>query len=163
MGYTIGEVAKRLGLSASTLRYYEAEGLLPPVERTVGGRRQFSQQDLEACRVIECLKRSGLTIKQIKDFMDMVAEGDTTLKGRLALFRVRKESVEQEIREFERVLGVLEFKTWYYEQAVAAGAEDVVRSLSAEQIPERHRAAQAYLADAPAPAAPPGNEPSQVG
>lgn len=96
--------------------------------------------------MIECLKRSGLSIKQIKDFMDMVAEGDASLAGRLELFRSRKESVEAEIRELERVLGVLEFKTWYYEQASEAGAEDVVRALPVERIPERHRPAQAYLA-----------------
>lgn len=145
MGYMIGDVARRLGVSASTLRYYEAEGLLPAVERTPGGRRQFSQLDLEACRVIECLKRSGLSIKDIKDFMDMVGEGDATLSGRLALFRARKASVEQEILELQRVLAVLEFKTWYYEQAVAAGSEDDVRSLPAGQIPEQHRSAQSYL------------------
>lgn len=146
MELAIGEVAKRLGVPTSTLRYYETEGLLPAVGRTSGGRRQYSQQDLEACRVIECLKRSGLSIRQIKDFMDMVAQGDTTLEGRLDLFQARKESVEQEIRELQRVLGVLEFKTWYYEQAAGAGTEAAVRSLPVEQVPERHRPAQAYLA-----------------
>lgn len=146
MVLTIGEVAKRLGVPTSTLRYYESEGLLPAVERTPGGRRQFFQQDVEACRVIECLKRSGLSIKQIKNFMDMVAEGDASLAGRLELFRARKESVQREIRDLERVLSVLEFKTWYYEQAAEAGAEDAVRSLPVAQIPERHRPAQSYLA-----------------
>ncbi|WP_194948418.1 MerR family transcriptional regulator [Actinomyces trachealis] len=145
MVLTIGEVARRLGVSTSTLRYYESEGLLKAVERTSGGRRQFSQQDVEACRVIECLKRSGLSIKEIKDFMDMVAAGDASLAGRLELFRNRKESVQRELTELERVLAVLDFKIWYYEQAAEAGAENVVRSLPLEQIPERHRRAQSYL------------------
>lgn len=99
--------------------------------------------------MIACLKRSGLTIRQIKDFMDMVSEGDETLSGRLAIFRARQEILEQEIHELQRVLTVLEFKTWYYEQAVAAGSERTVRSLPARQIPPRHRLAQAYLADTP--------------
>lgn len=146
MGYTIGEVSKHLGISTSTLRYYESEGLLPAVERSPGGRRQFSGRDVEACRVIECLKQSGLSIKQIKDFMDMVVAGDASLSSRLELFKARKESVKQEIRALEKVLKVLEYKTWYYEQAVAAGTEAAVQALAAEQIPEQHLAAKAHLA-----------------
>ena len=149
MIYSIGAVAQRLGVAASTLRYYESEGLLPAVTRTAGGRRQFSQRDLEACRVIECLKRAGLTIRQIKDFMDMVSEGDATLSGRLALFQGRKEIVEREIQDLQRVLAVLDFKAWYYEQAIAAGTEDAVRSLPARGIPQHHRVAAAYLSGAP--------------
>lgn len=148
MELSIGEVAKRVGVPTSTLRYYEAEGLLPTVGRSSGGRRLYSQKELEACRVIECLKRSGLSIKQIREFMAMVVEGDRTLASRLEIFRARQESVQQEIAELQRVLSVLEFKTWYYEQAVAAGTESKVSPLPLQKIPEEHRAAQQYLADA---------------
>ncbi|WP_159438529.1 MerR family DNA-binding protein [Actinomyces mediterranea] len=96
--------------------------------------------------MIECLKRSGLSIKQIKDFMHMVVEGDATLGDRLALFRGRRKVVEQDIRELKRVLDVLDYKIWYYEQAVANGSESAVGSLPIDKIPARHRAVQAYLA-----------------
>lgn len=145
MTYTIGEVAQELGVASSTLRYYEREGLLPAVGRTTSGRRSFSDQDLEACRVIDCLKASGLSIKQIKDFMALVAEGDATLGERLELFRGRREAVEREMAELQKVLAILDFKTWYYEQAVAAGTEEAVRSLPEEQIPARHRHARGHL------------------
>lgn len=146
MPYTIGQVAERVGVPTSTLRYYESEGLLLAVERTPTGRRQYSDRDLEACRVIECLKQSGLSIRQIKDFMQMVSEGDATLADRLELFRARREAVAQEIRQLESVLEVLDFKAWYYEQAVAAGTEDAVRSLAASDIPAEHAQAKAHLA-----------------
>lgn len=146
MAYTIGEVAAQLGVAPSTLRYYEREGLLPAVERSASGRRAFSDQDSEACRVIDCLKTSGLSIRQIKAFMDMVVEGDATLPERLELFRERKEAMEREMRELQQVLDVLEFKTWYYEQAVAAGTEGAVRALPTDRIPAEHRGAQAHLA-----------------
>lgn len=145
MTHTIGEVATRLGLAASTLRYYEREGLLPQVGRTTSGRRSFTDQDVEACRVIDCLKKSGLSIKEIKDFMGMVLEGDSTLSARLELFRGRREAVEREIAELQSVLGVLDFKTWYYEQAVAAGSEDAVRALPEAQIPTGHQRATRRL------------------
>lgn len=145
MTYTIGQVAQMLGLPPSTLRYYESEGLLPALERTASGRRRFCERDLEACRVIECLKRSGLPIKDIKAFMDMVAEGDSTLRDRLDLFRERREAVRHELDAMRAVLAVLDFKTWYYEQAVAAGTEEAVRALQGDQVPAEHRAARARL------------------
>ena len=60
--YTIGQVSERFDLPVSTLRYYDKEGLFPALTRTSGIRR-FGEQELEALRVIECLKRSGLEIK----------------------------------------------------------------------------------------------------
>lgn len=62
MGYTISEMAKILGISPSALRYYDKEGLLPYVERTKGGSRIFTDRDYEALMVIDCLKKSGLSI-----------------------------------------------------------------------------------------------------
>lgn len=145
MSYTISEVATLLGVTPSTLRYYESEGLLPAVGRTSSGRRLFTDKDVEACRVIECLKRSGLSISQIRDFMHMVTDGDETLGDRLALFRRRREAVERDMRELKRVLDVLDYKVWYYEQAVANGTESAVSSMAVEEIPAKHRAARTYL------------------
>lgn len=149
--YSVGEVAAMMGVASSALRYYEAEGLLPAVERSEGGRRRYSDADLAALRVVECLKRSGLSIKEIKAFMDMCVEGDATLADRLELFRNRREVVRREIDALREVLDVLDFKTWYYEQAVAAGTEDAVRALPSDRTPVQHRAAKGFLAGIPMP------------
>lgn len=145
MAYTIGEVAAELGLAPSTLRYYESEGLLPSLGRTPGGRREFTDRDVEACRVIECLKASALSIREIKDFMRWVEEGDATLADRLGLFVSRREVVEAQMRELETVLGVLDYKAWYYEQALRAGTDEAVRSLDPDDMPAEHRRARSYL------------------
>ncbi|MDO4891082.1 MAG: MerR family transcriptional regulator [Coriobacteriaceae bacterium] len=142
---SVGEAAKLLGVAPSTLRYYESAGLLTALARTDGGQRLFSDVDIEACRVIECLKMSGLSIKEIKAFMDMVAAGDESLEGRLALFEARRDALKREMAEMQSVLDVLEFKCWYYGTAVAAGTEDAVRGLSEEDIPAEHRAGCARL------------------
>ena len=76
MLYTVGEMAKVLGIPASTLRYYDKEGLLPFVERSSGGIRMFTEKDYEWLKVIECLKESGLSIKDIKSFIGMAKRGD---------------------------------------------------------------------------------------
>lgn len=145
MSYSVGEVAKMLELPASTLRYYEAQGLLPALSRSEGGQRRFKERDIEACRMIECLKASGLSIKEIKEFMDLVVEGDNTIEQRLALFENRREAVMAEIAQLEQTLSVLDFKRWYYTQAREAGTEDVVKQLEIDQLPEEHRAAKAIL------------------
>ena len=145
MPYTVGQAAEILGIAPSALRYYENQGLLPALERTQGGQRQFSEKDIEACRVIECLKSSGLSIKEIKEFMDLVAKGDKTLQARLDLFQNRRDTLKEELEQMQQVLDVLEFKCWYYGRAVKAGTEDVVRDLPPSKIPAKHRSAKAHL------------------
>ncbi len=145
MTYTVGQAAAMLGVAPSTLRYYESQGLLPSLKRTDSGRRVFSDTDIEACRIIECLKQSGLSLTDVKRFMDMTVEGDASLADRLALFQARRESLTREIEDMQRVLNVLEFKCWYYGRAVEAGTEDVVRNIPLDQVPENLQDAVAFL------------------
>lgn len=67
MMYTVGEMAKLLGVSASTLRYYDKEGLLPFVERSPGGMRMFQEKDYEWLQVIGCLKKTGMPLEEIPE------------------------------------------------------------------------------------------------
>ena len=94
--YTIGQVSERFDLPVSTLRYYDKEGLFPALTRTSGIRR-FGEQELEALRVIECLKRSGLEIKEIKQFMAWCTQGSETYPQRHALFVLPAERGEAEL------------------------------------------------------------------
>ena len=82
MLYTVSEMAKRLGVAPSTLRYYDKEGLLPFIERSDGGIRMFKDTDFEWLSIIECLKKTGMPIKEIKVFIDWCIEGDTTTAQR---------------------------------------------------------------------------------
>ena len=111
--YTIGQVSEMFSLPISTLRYYDKEGLFPQMERSSGIRR-FSERELEALRVIECLKRSGLEIKEIKQFMQWCAEGSSTYPQRHELFVQQMETVKAEMDRLEKTLDMLRFKCWYY-------------------------------------------------
>ena len=75
MMYTVGEMAKLLEVPASTLRYYDKEGLLPFVERSPGGMRMFQEKDYEWLQVIECLKKTGMPLKNIRTYIDMAMQG----------------------------------------------------------------------------------------
>lgn len=133
--YTIGQVSERFGLPISTLRYYDKQGLFPEMKRT-SGIRQFSDRELETLRVIECLKKSGLEIKDIKQFMDWCTEGPSSYPQRKALFENQRKNVEAEIEHLNKVLDMIKFKCWYYEQALQDGSEDRVRQLLPDHLPE---------------------------
>ena len=139
MLYTVGEMARFLNVSASTLRYYDKEGLLPFVERSNSGVRMFSDKDYEWLKIIECLKKSGLSIKEIRSYIDMTKRGDDSLEERLQLFEERKKDVERQMKELQETLDLLKYKCWYYEMAIQDQSEERVRSLSAEELPEEYK------------------------
>lgn len=124
--YTIGQVSEMFNLPISTLRYYDKEGLFPNLERT-SGIRKFSETEIEALQVIECLKKSGLEIKDIKRFMDLCAEGPATFAERKELFENQKKAVEAEISRLNATLEMLNYKCWYYESAMEIGEEETRR------------------------------------
>ena len=135
MFYTIGEMAKLLGVPSSTLRFYDKEGILPFMQRTGGGIRMFSDSDYGYLKLVECLKKSGLSLKDIKDFIGMVLKGDETIEQRLQLFQKRKEEVEKQQRELQNTLDILRYKCWFYETARAAGTTAVLENLKDDEIP----------------------------
>ena len=140
MYYTIGQVAEMFNMPISTLRYYDKEGLFPDLARTSGIRR-FGERELEALRVIECLKRSGLEINDIKQFMQWCGEGSSTYPQRRELFLRQKQTVEAEIARMEKTLDMLNFKCWYYEQAIKDGSEDTIPAMIPNDLPEDIRRA----------------------
>ena len=130
--YSIGEISKMFQLPISTLRYYDKEGLFPHLKR-VNGVRQFSE--IETLRVIDCLKRSGLEIKDIKEYIALCSLGNATLKQRKAIFEKQKEEVLQEMEKLQKVLSMLNYKCWYYDQAIEKNDEAYVQALSFNQLP----------------------------
>ena len=132
--YSIGEISKMFQLPISTLRYYDKEGLFPYLKR-VNGVRQFSESEIETLRVIDCLKKSGLEIKDIKEYMALCSLGNTTLKQRKEIFEKQKEEVLQEMEKLQKVLSMLNYKCWYYDQAIEKNDEAYVQALSFNQFP----------------------------
>ncbi len=132
--YTIGQVSEMFHLPISTLRYYDKEGLFPSMRRK-SGIRQFGETEVEALRVIECLKASGLEIKDIKKFMEWCAEGPATYAQRKELFETRKAAVEAEMIQLQKTLDMLKFKCWYYETAIKDGSEDRLTDMIPDGLP----------------------------
>ena len=91
MVYTVGEMARLLNVRASTLRYYDKEGLLPFVERSSGGIRMFKDSDYEWLQVIGCLKKAGMSIRDIRQYIEQAQQGDDTIVLRLVILHRQRE------------------------------------------------------------------------
>lgn len=140
MFYTVGEMAKKLGVAPSTLRYYDKEGLMPFLERSGGGIRMFKDEDFGWLNIIECLKKTGMPIKDIKTFIDWCMEGDSTISRRYELIKKQREAVLAQMEQLQKTLDTLEYKCWYYETAKAAGTTAVHDTMREEDVPLKLRA-----------------------
>lgn len=125
MTYSIGEISKMLNISISTLRYYDKEGLLPLVNRTEGNIRVFDDSDIECLNMIECLKTTGMSLKDIKRFFEWCEIGDSTIDQRFDLFREQKEKTEQQIARLNKALELINYKCEFYRIAKEKGTTNV--------------------------------------
>ena len=128
MSYSIKEVADMMGVTPSTLRYYDKEGLLPNVKR-VNGIRVFEDKDFKWLRVLNCLKNTNMPIKKIKEYVTLAELGDKTLEERYNLIKEQKENILSQIEEYKYYLKEIEYKEWYYQTAIELGSEKEVQKL----------------------------------
>lgn len=121
MTYSIGEVSEMLNISISTLRYYDKEGLLPLINRTSGNIRVFDETDIECLKMIECLKTTGMQLRDIKLFFEWCKDGDSTIEKRYNLFLEQKEKTERQIALLQNALDRVNYKCEYYRLAKEKG------------------------------------------
>lgn len=119
--YHIKEVSEMLGISSYTLRYYEKIGLLSFVKRDDNGVREFLPKDLVTIKTIECLKKTNLPLKDIKNYFKLVDQGLDTAKERRELFVKQKQKVNKEIEDLEKTLKMINYKLHYYDEVLKTG------------------------------------------
>ena len=117
----ISDVSKITGLGIHTLRFYEKAGLMGDVAKTRGGLRDYGPTDLERLGVIECLKMTGMPLRDIKQFMDWCTMGDKTIRERHDMFVARRRDVDRQMAALKRTRRIIDFKIKYYADALAAG------------------------------------------
>ena len=118
--YSIQDVSNKTGLSTHTLRYYEKEGLISGVERSQGGFRQYSEEDLERLGLIRCLKNTGMSIQEIARFVQLTHEGDHTLEERVELLRAHREQVLARMAEMQKHLEKVTWKLNFFTEKLKA-------------------------------------------
>ena len=118
--YSIQDVSKKTGLSAHTLRYYEKEGLITGVERSQGGFRQYTDENLEQLGLICCLKNTGMSLQEIVRFVELTHQGEHTLKERVELLREHREAVIRRMSEMQQYLDKVTWKLNFFSEKLKA-------------------------------------------
>ncbi|WP_379137844.1 MerR family transcriptional regulator [Paenibacillus sp. sgz500958] len=113
--YSINEVAAICDVTAHTLRFYDKEGLLPFVGRNDAGNRIFSDQDLGLIKLICCLKNTGMPIKEIKRYIEMLMEGEHTAEMRRQMILSQRKEVLRQMDELKKNLNILDLKAAFYD------------------------------------------------
>ena len=116
----IAEAAAQTGYSAETLRFYEREGLLPNIRRE-GGKRRYSPDDLRTLRLVDCLKKTGMPLREIRRYLALIPQGERSLPQRLEMMRRQQESVGKQLDELQAFAEHIAFKVWLYETALKEG------------------------------------------
>ncbi|MGI8512006.1 MAG: MerR family transcriptional regulator [Solirubrobacteraceae bacterium] len=117
--HTISDAARLSGVSAHTLRYYERAGLLDPVDRATSGHRRYAEEDLDRIRFLMKLRSTGMPIREIRAYADLMRRGDDTHAERLALLERHREAVREHLAETARNLDLIDFKIDFYRERLA--------------------------------------------
>lgn len=136
MYYTAGQVAKFLGLNTSTIRYYDKEKLIPHVKRSEGGIRLFTEENIASIRLVQCMKKTGLSLDQIRKFMNLPDDGKDTIKKKLQILDEQKKKIEDQFKELNVMKGITDFKIWYYGEAQRRGGIKAVKNMKKEDVPK---------------------------
>ena len=122
----IGDVARRTGRSVHTIRWYEAQGLMPGVARDHGGRRVYAEHHIGWLNLMERLRFTGMPIAQLRDYTALVRQGSATLKERRALLAAHQARVHDNIARWTEALALIDAKVEFYDQWVANGKRPAV-------------------------------------
>ena len=121
MGLTIKEVSEKYDIPSETLRYYERVGVIPPVTRTAGGLRDYSDTDIQWVENAKCMRAAGLPIEVIIEYLRLFREGDSTIKARLDLLSEQREILLKQYKQLEETINRLNYKISKYQEALQTG------------------------------------------
>ena len=117
----IKEVSEKYDISSDTLRYYERIGMIPEVTRTASGIRDYQESDLSWVELVICMRKAGVSVESLIEYVKMCMQGDTTFSARLHLLQEEKEKLEEQRSQLETAMKRLDYKISRYQKAVDTG------------------------------------------
>ena len=121
---TIKDVCERFGITADTLRYYEKVGAIPKVGRSQGGIREYDDEALSWVQNAVCLRKAGVSVEAIAEYVRLFNMGDGTIKDRLDLLLKEREELGRQLAELTEAANLLDWKISRYREAVETGMLD---------------------------------------
>ena len=123
----IAKVSEQYEISSDTLRYYERIGLLPPVNRSESGIRDYNELDLRRVDFIKCMRSAGLPIEVLIQYMDLVQQGDQTIEARKEILVEQRDLLAARMEEIQKTLDRLNYKVEVYEKALLKREQEMVQ------------------------------------
>jgi len=141
--FLIGELSARSGRSIHTIRWYEAQGLIPGVVRDGGGRRNYTEQHVDWLDLMDRLRRTGMSVAEMRDYASLVKLGRSTLKQRQELLAAHRIKVKATIAELSLALKLIDSKIDFYGEWLHTGQRPKLipslRSVTSEAAPRARR------------------------
>jgi len=123
----IAEVSEKFDLSSDTLRYYERVGLIPPVNRTDSGIRDYNELDLRRVDFIKCMRKAGLPVDVLTEYMELVQQGDSTVEARKEILIHQRDQLAARMEEMQETLDLLNHKIEVYENALLKKEQEILQ------------------------------------
>ena len=124
----IMQVSEQYGISSDTLRYYERIGLIPPVNRSGNGIRDYNELDLRRVEFIKCMRSAGLPVEVLIEYVGLVQQGDKTIDARKEILKEQRELLAARINEMQKTLDILDHKIEVYENAVLKKEKGILQT-----------------------------------
>ena len=118
---TISEVSRKYDLTQDTLRYYERAGMIPPVHRTAGGLRDYSEEDCSWVELVKCMRSAGLSVEAIIEYVHLAQERDCTIARRHQLLIKQRELLQKKQESIRQTIERLDYKISRYDAALKTG------------------------------------------
>ena len=128
MMYTMMQVCRKLNMTYQTLKYYCNEGLVPNVKRDENNRRIFDEKDVKWIKDLTCLKKCGLSIQEMKEYLELCLQGESTIRPRKKMLAEKQEALKASIQELEDSVAYIDWKQNFYDE-VLSGARPYVSNL----------------------------------
>ena len=123
MTYTMMQACRELGMTYQTLKFYCNQGLVPNVKRDKNNRRVFDERDVEWLRGLGCLKRCGLSIEEMREYLDMCLEGESSIPARKVFLAEKREKLVERLAEVRASIDYIDRKQGFYDDVLAGRTE----------------------------------------
>lgn len=123
MTYTMMQACRELGMTYQTLKFYCNQGLVPNVKRDKNNRRVFDERDVEWLRGLGCLKCCGLSIEEMREYLDMCLEGESSIPARKAFLAEKRKKLVERLAEVQASIDYIDWKQGFYDDVLAGRTE----------------------------------------
>ncbi len=133
MIYTMMQVCKETNLTYQALKFYCNEGLIPNVKRDKNNRRIFDERNLKWIKDLVCLKKCGMSIQEMKEYLDLCLQGQSTIPQRKEMLTKKQESLRNSIQELENSVAYIDWKQSFYDEVLSGKRPYISNLIRAEE------------------------------